>query len=100
MKKTNLLLAAAVVAILSPAAPAAGLSEQFSTCVGKFADPKVAATVMLECTAADGKLNACKVLEAPSPAKGFDKAAMCVAEVLPVGTRTGTIKVPVKFNPS
>jgi hypothetical protein len=55
---------------------------------------------MLECTAADGKLTDCKVLEAPAPANGFDKAAMCVAEVLPVGTRTGSIKVPVKFNPS
>lgn len=55
---------------------------------------------MLECVAADGKLNDCKVLEAPTPANGFDKAAMCVAQMLPVGSRTGAIKVPVKFDPS
>ncbi|GAA0559013.1 hypothetical protein GCM10008942_04360 [Rhizomicrobium electricum] len=55
---------------------------------------------MLECTAADGKLSDCKVLEAPAPAAGFDKAALCVAEALPVGSRTGSIKVPIKFEPS
>ena len=55
---------------------------------------------MLECTAAAGKLTDCKVLEAPTPANGFDKAAMCVAEAIPVGSKTGAIKVPVKFNPS
>lgn len=69
-------------------------------CVSKFANPKLGATVMLECTAGGGKLSDCKVLEAPSPTNGFDKAAMCVAEVLPVGSKTGAIKVPVKFNPS
>lgn len=86
--------------MLSTSALAGGLSEQFVSCVTKFADPKIGASVMLECNAADGKLNSCKVLEAPTPANGFDKAAMCVAEVLPVGSKTGTIKVPLKFNPS
>ncbi len=101
MKKIKTVLtAAAVVMAFTSAASAAGLSEQFTACAAKFANPKLAATVMLECTAADGKLSDCKVLEAPAPANGFDKAAMCVAEVLPIGTRTGSIKVPVKFNPS
>lgn len=68
-------------------------------CVAKYANPKVEASVMLECTAADGKLTACKVLEAPAGG-GFDKAAMCVADAIPVGSKTGQIKVPVKFNPA
>ncbi len=55
---------------------------------------------MLECNAADGKLNGCKVVEAPTPANGFDKAAICVADALPIGSKTGTIRVPLKFNPS
>lgn len=84
----------------SAAASAGDLAQQFSDCAAKFANPKLAASVMLECTAAGGKLNDCKVLEAPSPANGFDKAAMCVAEALPIGSKTGAIKVPVKFNPS
>lgn len=90
----------AAVCALTAAASAGDLASQFSACAAKFANPKVGASVMLECTAADGKLNDCKVLEAPSPANGFDKAAMCVAEALPIGSKTGAIKVPVKFNPS
>ena len=94
------LTAATAVVAFAVASSAAGLSDQFISCATKFANPKLGATIMLECTAADGKLSACKVLEAPTPANGFDKAAICVAEVLPIGTRTGSIKVPVKFNPS
>ena len=92
--------AAAAVVAFSAAGSAASLAEQFANCATKYANPKLGATIMLECNAADGKLNDCKVLEAPTPANGFDKAAMCVAEVLPIGARTGSIKVPVKFNPS
>jgi len=29
--------------------------------------------------------------------KGFDKAAMCIAEKLPMGAKTGTVKVPFRF---
>jgi hypothetical protein len=96
----TVLTAAAALMTFAAASSAGGLSEQFTACAAKFANTKLSATVMLECTAADGKLSDCKVLEAPAPANGFDKAAMCVAEVLPIGTRTGAIKVPVKFNPS
>jgi len=91
---------AATVLMVSVASFAGSLSEQFVSCVTKFADPKIGASVMLECNAADGKLNSCKVIEAPSPANGFDKAAICVADALPVGSKTGPIKVPLKFNPS
>ena len=99
-KLKAVLTAATAVVAFAVASSAAGLTEQFANCAAKFANPKVGATVMLDCTAADGKLSDCKVLDAPSPANGFDKAAICVAGVLPVGTRTGSIKVPVKFNPS
>ncbi len=100
-KKFGMLVAGAAVAMLIATPAVAGnLAEQFASCASKFASSKQAASVMLECTAADGKLSDCKVLEAPAPAAGFDKAAMCVAEALPVGSRTGSIKVPIKFEPS
>ncbi len=99
---TSKLVFAGIAAVFtfSATATAGGLTEQFASCVAKFANPKVGATVMLECTAGEGKLTDCKVVDAPSPANGFDKAAMCVAEVLPIGAKTGTVKVPVKFNPA
>lgn len=100
-KKFGMLVAGAAVAMLIATPAVAGnLAEQFASCASKFASSKQAASVMLECTAADGKLSDCKVLEAPTPAAGFDKAAMCVAEALPVGSRTGSIKVPIKFEPA
>ena len=100
-KKFGVLVAGAAVAMLIATPAVAGsLAEQFVNCASKFASSKQSAMVMLECTAADGKLSDCKVLEAPSPAAGFDKAAMCVAEALPIGSRTGSIKVPIKFEPA
>ena len=83
-------------AVVAPAT-AGDLTQVFHTCVTKFARSTDAATVTLECVAADGKVSGCKVVEAPSPADGFDKAALCVADSLPVGNRTGTIKFPIKF---
>ena len=47
-------------------------------------------------TAAGGKLADCKVVES-NGSKGFEKAAMCVADALPIGTKTGDIKVPIRF---
>ncbi len=76
---------------------AGGLSDQFSSCVAKFANDKQSVSIMLECNAADGKLSDCKVTDAPSPANGFDKAALCVADALPIGSKTGTVKVPIRF---
>jgi hypothetical protein len=74
-----------------------GLKDTFSQCVEKYANHNQSVSVMLECQAAGGKLSDCKMVEGPSPVNGFDKAAMCVASSLPVGTRTGTIKVPIRF---
>lgn len=90
----------AALLAFSAGASAANLAEQFNMCVNKFANPRLEATVMLECNAADGKLSDCKVLTNSSSAAGFDKAALCVAEVLPIGSKTGPTKVPVKFAPA
>jgi hypothetical protein len=90
----------ASVLILAAPSLAGSLAEQFASCASKFASSSKAASVMLECTAADGKLTDCKVTEATPAGGGFDKAALCVAEALPVGSRTGSVKVPIKFEPS
>lgn len=97
--KFGMLVAGVAMLIASPAV-AGSLAEQFASCASKYANSKNSASVMLECTAADGKLTDCKVVDAPSPAAGFDKAALCVADALPIGSRTGSIKVPIKFEPS
>jgi hypothetical protein len=94
--KFGALLASAAAFAMS--AQAGSLAEQFTTCAQKYSVNK-AASVMLECTAADGKLSECKVLDAGTT-PGADKAAICVADALPVGSRTGSIKVPIKFDPS
>lgn len=103
-KKSKKLVAftAGMAGILSFAGPAfaGNLSEQFSSCLTKFADPHRTVSVLLECTAAGGKLSDCKMVDGPSPADGFDKAAMCVADVLPIGDKTGTVKVPIRFQAS
>jgi len=96
--KYGVMLAGAVL-IATPAV-AGSLAEQFASCAAKFPNLSKSASVMLECTAAEGKLNDCKVVEAPTPTAGFDKAALCVAEALPIGSRTGAIKVPIKFEPA
>lgn len=99
--KVSAFVAGAVGVVLFAAPSFAGsLAEQFATCASKFASSTKSASVMLECTAADGKLSDCKVTEATPPGGGFDKAALCVAEVLPIGSRTGSVKVPIKFEPA
>lgn len=97
--KCGVVLAGAViVAFAASPALAGSLAEQFASCAQKFSVTK-AASVMLECNAADGKLSDCKVVTADG-ASGADKAALCVAEALPVGSKTGSIKVPIKFDPA
>ena len=66
-------------------------------CLEKNANTRDAASVMLSCTAAGGKLTACTVVTNSAPGKGFDKAALCVADALPMGAKTGEVKVPVRF---
>jgi hypothetical protein len=79
------------------ASSAADFQESMSKCLVKHANTRDSATVMLECTAEGGKLTGCKVLEDSKAGKGFDKAALCVAEALPMGSKTGVVKVPMRF---
>ena len=83
--------------VLASATAAASFEESMTRCLTKNANTKDAATVMLDCTADGGKLSACKVVSDSSPGKGFDKAALCVAESLPIGSKTGEVKVPMRF---
>ena len=88
---------ACVMMSVSVPASAADLSAQMGKCLTKHANTRDSAVVMLECTADAGKLSGCKVLENNQSGKGFDKAALCVAEALPMGAKTGVIKVPMRF---
>ncbi|MDR3506925.1 MAG: hypothetical protein P4L64_03405 [Caulobacteraceae bacterium] len=74
-----------------------GFQAHMTQCVDKFASASDSASVVLECSAAEGKLSDCKVVENSAAGKGFDKAALCVASFLPIGSKTGTIRVPLKF---
>lgn len=85
------------VMLVGAPAFAGSLADQFASCANKYA-VSAAASVMLQCTAADGKLTNCKVLESANA--NADKAALCVADAIPVGSKTGDIKVPIKFDPS
>jgi hypothetical protein len=78
-------------------AAAGSFDENMAKCLDKFANAHDTAVVLLECTVAGVKASNCKVLEIDQANKGFDKAAVCVAEALPLGARTGQIKIPVRF---
>ena len=100
MRWTRCIRFAAVVAsvtTMANSAFAASLTDEFSNCVQKFANDRQSASVILECNASDGKLSDCRVTVGPTPENGFDKAALCVASILPIGSRTGTVKVPIRF---
>ena len=99
MKKSIVLAAgfAGSLMIATGALADGSFQEHYSDCVDKFASAGASASVMLECNAGGGKLDACKVVDNSAPGKGFDKAAVCVAGFLPIGAKTGTIRVPVKF---
>ena len=83
--------------VLASASAAASFEESMARCISKHANTRDAATVMLECNADGGKLSACKVLQDSAAGKGFDKAALCVADALPMGSKTGQVKVPMRF---
>ncbi len=100
MRWTKCVRFAAVVASVTSFAGstfAASLNDGFSDCVKRFANDEQSASVVLVCKASNGKLSDCKVTIAPSPENGFGKAALCVANLLPVGSITGTVKVPIRF---
>ena len=83
--------------VLVSTTAAASFEESMDRCLNKNANTKDAANVMLDCNAEGGKLTGCKVVSDSAPGKGFDKAALCIADSLPIGAKTGEIKVPMRF---
>jgi hypothetical protein len=75
---------------------AADFAEQMNACLEKHANTHDKASVLLECDAEGGKLTNCKVVE-NNGSKGFEKAAMCIADSMPMSGKTGTIRVPFRF---
>ena len=96
--KYSIRLAAGIVGAMALAgsASAASFQDQMDSCLQKYANPHDQALVVLQCTAAGGKLTNCTVAE-NNASKGFEKAALCVADALPIGSKTGDIKVPIRF---
>lgn len=95
----NKIVTVAVLAgsmLIANVAFAADFAEQMNSCLEKHANTRDKANVMLECDAQGGKLTNCKVVE-NSASKGFEKAAICIADVMPMGGKTGTIRVPFRF---
>jgi hypothetical protein len=89
---------AMIAALISSSAASAGdLQSKISSCLARHANANQAAAITLECTAGDGKLANCKVVESNAPSKGFEAAAMCVAEAIPMAGKTGQVRVPVRF---
>jgi hypothetical protein len=82
---------------LAGASVAGSFEDSMTRCLTKNANTRDAAVVMLGCTANGGKLSDCKVISDSAPGKGFDKAAICVADALPMGGKTGDVKVPMRF---
>jgi len=83
--------------VLAGASVASSFEDSMARCLTKNANTRDAAVVMLGCTADAGKLSGCKVISDSAPGKGFDKAALCVADALPMGGKTGEVKVPMRF---
>ena len=101
MKKALAVAGALVGAfVFTGSAMAESFQDHINQCVDKFADSKLTASVVLECTAGGGKLSDCKVVENTLEGRGFDKAALCLAEFLPMGSKTGPVRVPLKFQGS
>ncbi len=96
----NIAVAAATLLAMASAASsvnAADFKAQMDKCLSQYANGEQAAVVTLECTADAGKLSACKVVASEAPSKGFEKAALCVADALPMGSKSGTVRVPIRF---
>ena len=96
-KAISLIGGVALSLVLAGAASAASFQESMAKCLTKNANTRDAATVMLQCTAAGGKLGGCSVVSDSAPGKGFDKAALCVAEAMPIGDKSGDVKIPMRF---
>ncbi len=96
-KAVSLFGGVALSLVLASGVSAASFQENMAKCLVKNANTKDAATVMLQCTASGGKLDGCAVLSDSAPGKGFDKAALCVAEAMPMGDKSGEVKIPMRF---
>jgi hypothetical protein len=96
-KAVPLLGGIALSLMLAGAAGAASFQDSMAKCLTKNANSKDSATVMLQCTASGGKLSGCSVISDSAPGKGFDKAALCVAEAMDLGGKTGEVKIPMRF---
>jgi len=83
--------------VLTGASAAGSFEDSMTRCLTKNANTRDSAVVMLGCNADAGKLSGCKVISDSAPGKGFDKAALCVADALPMGGKTGEVKVPMRF---
>lgn len=99
MKTTKLFAGVVALGFLLAGPVSAGdkFSDRMDSCLKKHVSAKEAASVVLECNADAGKLSGCKVVENSAGGKGFDKAAVCVAEFLPMGAKSGAVRVPMKF---
>ena len=97
MKKIIAVGVASLLGLAMVSSANAGFEEKMGSCLSKHANTRDAASVVLECNADGGKLSGCKVLSDSAAGKGFDKAALCVADVLPMGSKSGVVKVPVRF---
>jgi hypothetical protein len=96
-KAVSLFAGVALSFALAGASNAASFQESMAKCLTKNANTKDSATVMLQCTASGGKLSSCSVVSDSAPGKGFDKAALCVADAMPMGDKTGELKIPMRF---
>ena len=83
--------------MISSSSAGSAFQDHVDSCLAKYANNHDSALVMLQCTAADGKLSNCSVVQSDAKSKGFDRAALCVAEALPMGGKVGDIKVPIRF---
>jgi hypothetical protein len=72
------------------------LQAQMNTCLEKHANTHDKAAVLLECEAQGGKLVNCKAVE-NNGGKSFERAAICIAEAMPMAGKTGAIRVPFRF---
>src|SRR3990167_7744519 len=96
-KAVSLFGGVALSLVLASGVSAASFQESMAKCLVKNANTKDSATVMLQCTASGGKLDGCTVLSDSAPGKGFDKAALCVASAMPIGDKSGDVKIPMRF---
>jgi hypothetical protein len=95
-KKIVMVVAMAAGLVAANACVAADFADQMNQCLEKHANTHDKASVMLECDAEGGKLTNCKAVE-NSGGKGFEAAAICIASNMPMGGKTGTIRVPFRF---